>query len=225
MSDFFLDLRDKLRVVDFLADHLEFASSVMRREAEKWIQSYHDGKKVPTDRLAEIARRFAWAIWPARVALKRFFETQGSEEEWRRVLASIRPSTAHLLKRFRVGVRAATLDEVLQHAESDVALREGERIEIGEVRAHLRQDYWRDNKKSLAALVTDSEREVNEYQERLAKLRELALALSRGFQDEIFSKIARFEDRILFEGEVVPLEILDEEIKYYTEQKEISPVD
>lgn len=223
MSDFFLDLRDKPRVIDFLVDDLELAPAKIRPEAEKWIRAYHDNEKVPTDKLADFAKRFAWAIWPARFAMKRYFETEGADEEWRRVLAAVRPSTAHLLKRFGAGIKAATLDDVLKHAEADVALRDGDRVEIEEVRKHLRQDYWREKKKTLAVLMKDGEREAKAYQDRIAKLRDLALAMPRGFQDEIFSKLTRYEDRILFENEVVPLEILDDEVKYYTEQKEISP--
>ncbi len=225
MSDFFLDLRDKPRVIDFFVDNLEFAPAKSKREVEMWIKKYHDNEPVTTDRLADVAKKFGWGMFPARRALKMYFDIEGREEEWRRLLASVRPSTAHLLKRFRAGTRAASLDDVLKHAEADVALREGDRIEIEEVRAHLRQDFWREKKKSLVGLVKDGERQAAEYQKRLAILREIATSLSRGFQDEIFSKLARMEDRILFEGDVVPLEILDEEIKYYTDQKEISPIE
>lgn len=241
MSDFFLDLRDKPRVIDFLVDDLELAPAKVRPEAEKWIRAYHDNEKVPTDKLADFAKRFAWSIWPVRFAMKRYFETEGADEEWRRVLAAVRPSTAHLLKRFGAGIKAASLDDVLKHAEADVALRDGDRVEINEIRKHLRQDYWREKsrhhgkksqeggippkagKKTLAILVKEGEREAKAYHDRIAKLRDLALAMPRGFQDEIFSKLMRYEDRILFENEVVPLEILDDEVKYYTEQKEISP--
>ncbi|MEK7116529.1 MAG: hypothetical protein AAB879_03985 [Patescibacteria group bacterium] len=230
MSDFFLDLRDTPRVIDFFVDHLELAPARVKTEAEKWIKKYHENERVSTDRLADAAKKFGWAIFPARIALKVYFDTDGREEEWQRILSSVRPSTAHLLKRFRVGTNAASLDLTLRHAEADVALREGDRLEIAEVRAHLRQDFWRDasrslGKKTRATLVADGERRAAEYQKRFADLREIASSSSQGFQDEIFSKIARYEDRILFEGEVVPLEILDEEIAYYTDQKEISPVE
>lgn len=225
MSEFFLNLRDKVRVIDFLADHLEYASPKYRTEAERWIHAYEENEKVPTDKLAEAARAFAWAIWPARYAVNRFFATEGIEAEWKKVLASARPSTAHLLKRFRQGTGTQSLDETLAHVEADVAFREGERIEIEELRKHLRQDYWRDKKKTLAILVKEGERLVEGYRERLQKLREVAPDFPRVMQDEIFSKIERYEDRILFEGELVPHEILDGEITYYTEQKEISPLE
>ncbi len=225
MSDLYLDPRDKVRVIDFFADHLEYASPKIRIDAELWIHAYEEGDKVPTDKLADAARKFAWSIWPARYAVNTFFSSEGSEEEWLRVLAIIRSSTAHLLKRFRQGAGATSLDETLNHIESDVAFKEGERREIEEVRAHVRQDHWREHKKTLGILVKEGEHFVEGYHKRLDALREFLPYFPRALQDEIMSKIERYEDRILFEGEVVSPEILDEEIAYYREQKEISPLE
>jgi len=225
MSEFFLDLRDKVRVIDFLADNAEYAAPNIRLDAERWIHAYEEQEKIPTDKLADAARKFAWSIWPARYAVSAYFSSEGSEEEWLRILAAVRPSTAHLLKRFRKGTDAKNLDETLNHIESDVAFHAGERVEIDEVRKHLRQAYWREKKSALHALVKEGERLRDGYRERLDVLREMIPNFPRTAQDEIMSKIERYSDRILFEGEVVPVEILDEEIKYYTDQKEISPLE
>jgi hypothetical protein len=225
MSDLYLNLRDKVRVIDFLAEHLEYATPAVRKEAEQWIQAYEDEEKVHTDKLAEVARSFAWAIWPARYAVNRYFSTDGSEEEWVRVLDSIRPSTAHILKRFRRDTAAKNLDETLTHIESDVAFTDGDRREIAEVREHLRQDAWKTKQDSFEILRKEGERLVQSYRNRLSALRELMVELPRSLQDEVVLKVERYEDRILFEGEAMPLETFDEEIKYYTEQKEISPLD
>lgn len=225
MSDLFLDLRDKVRVIDFLANNLEYATPKIRIDAELWIHAYEEGDKVPTDKLADAARKFAWSIWPARYAVNTYFASEGSEQEWLSVLATVRPSTAHLLKRFRQGTGAISLDETLNHIESDVAFREGERTEIEEVRSHVRQEHWREQKNTLKHLVREGEHLVEEYHKRLDALREFVPDLPRAMQDEIMSKIERNEDRILFEGEVVKPEILDEEIAYYREQKEISPLE
>lgn len=223
MSDFFLDLRDKPHVIDFLADNAEYASPKFRIDAERWTHAYEENEKIPTDKLAEAARKFAWSIWPARYAVSRYFSMEGSEEEWLRVLSAVRPSTAHLLKRFRQGTGAETLDETLNHIESDVAFKEGDRREIEEVRDHLRQEFWREKKNALGILVKEGEHLAKGYRERLDTLRELMPDFPRTMQDEVVSKIEKYQDRILFEGKAVSLEILDEEIKYYIEQKEISP--
>lgn len=225
MTDLHLDLRDRARVVDFLADALEYASAKERADAEKWITAYQDGERVPTDKLAAAARRLAQATWPARYALGRYAAKEGAEDEWKKVLAAIRPSTAHLLKRFRTAAGVATLDEALAHGDADAALRSEERVEIDEVRRLVRQDMWRRHGKSLAVLVKSGQAELKGAMDRIQRLRDLASDLPRGLQDEAFSKIVHYEDRILFGGEIVPLEILDQEIAYYTEQKEINPLE
>lgn len=225
MSDLFLDLRNKIRVIDFLAEHLEYASPAMRKEAEQWIHAYEEAEKIPTDKLANAARNFAWAIWPARYAVNRFFSTDGSEEEWVRVLDAVRPSTAHILKRFRRDAGAKTLDETLNHIEADVAFTDGDRREIAEIREHLRQDAWKEKPTTFAVLVKDGERLVQSFRNRLSALREIMVEMPRSLQDDVAAKIERYEDRILFAGEAVSLETMDQEIQYYTEQKEISPLE
>jgi hypothetical protein len=223
MSDFYLDLKDKLAVIDFFVDHLDYAPPVARVAAEKITRQFEAGDKLPTDRLAEAVRQYARAVYPARFAVKRFFGHEGKEDEWQAILSAVRPSTAHLLKRFRAGVKAQSLDEVLRHAESEVALRAEERIEIAMVRKQLHHGYWRLHHQALGRMVKDGELELKSYLGRFADLRGLAMELPRGLQDEAISKLARYEDRVYFECELVPLEILDEEIKYYIEQKELAP--
>ncbi|MFH1621312.1 MAG: hypothetical protein ABIB04_04490 [Patescibacteria group bacterium] len=225
MSDLFLDLRDKVAVADFIMENLVYVSSGDHGKAEGMVKDMHDGKKVHTDKLAEVARKIAIESLPARYALKYFFQNEGIKEEWERVVKTVRPSTAHLLKRFREAGKLESLDQVLKHAESDVALHDDERIEINEVRKHLREDYWKEHAKNLTQLVKDGQAHLVGYEHRLGKLRDLAIVLPRNLQDEVFSKLTHYEDRIYFEGELVPLEILDEEIKYYVDQKEISPME
>ncbi len=223
MSDLYLNFKDKPRVIDFLVEYLDYAPAKDKAAAEKIIQDYHDGKKLAVEKLADAVRKFATAAWPARFAINRYFAEEGKEVEWERILAAVRPSTAHLLKRSRNGRKDHSLDKVLGQAESEIAFQEAERYEIAEVRKQLRHDYWRDKYKTLGVFVKDGELELQGYIERLDKLRELAVDMPADQQREIFSKIERFEDRILFEGEVVPLQILDEEILYYAEQKELAP--
>jgi hypothetical protein len=225
MHDLFLDLKDAPRVVDFLVEAGAYADFKQREAAEAMVQDYQNGKKIPTVKLAKAARKLALATWSSRTAVDHFFTHEGCEEEWSLVTAAIRPSTAHLLKRFRKGADVKTLDEVLKHEDSDSVLREEERLEIDEVRKHVRHDFWKEKGSTLALLIKDREAELNAYRERFETLRELASALAASLQDEVFSKITHYEDRILYTGEMLPLEILDQEIKYYTEQKEISPLE
>lgn len=223
MLEPFLNLKDASRTIDFLAEFSTYADLKTRQRAEKIVKEYEEGKVLLPEKLAEEAHNLALAAWPARLAVERFFTHEGSEEEWNLVLAALRPSTAHLLRRFRRGINAKSLDAVLGHVESGSALREEERLEIAEVRKQVRQDFWQKKKDTLKILYDDYQRELEGYVKRLKTLRELALASAPTLQDELFSKLEHLEDRILFAGEIVPLEILDEEIAYYTDQKEISP--
>lgn len=225
MSELFLDLRNQPRVVDFLVEAMEYAPAKDRVAAEKLVAKYQEAGHVPTGKLAEEARELAMASFPARFALKRFFSTDGAEEEWKLVNAAIRPSTAHLLQRVRKSSGVSTLDEVLEHADADSALKEEERHEIDEVRSQIRIDYWKSHIKTFAVLVKEGEEELKALRERFEKLRELAAAFPEGMEDEVFSKVEYYEDRILFALETVPQSTLDEEIAYYVEQKVESPFD
>jgi hypothetical protein len=138
---------------------------------------------------------------------------------------SIRPSTAHLLKRLKTASKAKTLDAALADPDAGIALRDEEQLEIAEVRRHVAHDIWKEKKDTLEILVKAGEKELAGYRKRFDALRELGTTLPSSLLNEVFSKLSHYEDRILFAGEVIPLEILDEEIKYYRDQKEISPME
>lgn len=225
MSDLFLDLRDKPRVVDFLVMAGAYAGEKDRKAADALVSAYQDGKHPSIDKLANAARKLAFATWSARYAVVHYVMHEGSDEEWTRIVAAVRPSTAHLMKRFRAGVKAKTLDEVLNHPDVATALHDEEMLEIAEVRTHVREDLWKEKGTTLSLVVKQGAQELAAYRKRLDALRELAAAFPPALQDEIFSKINHYEDRILFAGEVLPLEILNGEVSYYTDQKEITPLD
>ncbi|MBI4138707.1 hypothetical protein HY479_00975 [Candidatus Uhrbacteria bacterium] len=226
MNDvFFLDLRDTPRVVDALVEAIPFADGKLKADAETWVKDYRDGTRLDREKLAAMARKVARATWPARAAVMRHFAHEGADTEWTTLNAAVRPSTAHLIKRVRRAVDAGTIDELLRHAESDTALRDEERLEIAEVRKHVHEDFWKEHGKTLAPTIRDQERVLEGYDKRLDALRETAAVFPPALQDEVFSKINRYEDRILFGLESVPMEILDKEVQYYKEQKEISPLE
>lgn len=221
----FLDLRDKPRVIDFLVENLSFVDSKDRKAAEEAIKTYQAGERVPTDSLAEIARKLALASWSDRCALKAYVEGEGAASEWEGVLAAVRPSTAHLVTRFRQKTKVATLTKLLQHPDVDSVLRDEEVQEILHIRSQVQQDIWKKQHKAVSAFIKEFDQDLEEYVKRMRALRDLAAVLPFMLQDEVFSKLKHYEDRIMFAGEEVSLEILDEEIKYYTDQKEISPLE
>ncbi|MBU1348484.1 hypothetical protein KJ781_00230 [Patescibacteria group bacterium] len=226
MPVLFLDLSDAPRVIDFLVMASAYAGKKERLEAERFVKGHHDGNDPPTEDLAAAARTLAIVTWPARHAVRYYLSHEGSEEEWKRVTAMVRPSTKVLMNRFRKGVGAKTLDEVLQHEDVGTALREDdEMFEVTHVRDQVAEDVWKEKHEALGLLVKDGVRGMEAYRERFRRLRDLAESLPVAAQDEVLSKMRHFEDRILFKGEQVPLEILDGEIAFYTEEKEIAPTD
>ncbi|MBP9869112.1 hypothetical protein KBC59_00950 [Patescibacteria group bacterium] len=225
MSDLFLDLQSPSRVVDFLVSAAPYASKMDQAAAEKLITAYEDGKGIPMKSMSKSARELAEATWPARYAIHRFFSEEGRETEWKRLTESLRPSTAHLLKRLHSSLGDISIDEALKDSDADMALGDEGRMEVEGVRRHLREDYFREHAKNLAIFVKEGQTLRTGYNDRLERMRELAVGFSESMQGELLSKLARFEDRVWFEGEAVPFEILDKELEYYVEQKELSPVD
>ena len=127
MSSFFLDLNDRTRVVDFLAEVLPYlpSDSLVRTRAEAVMSEMANGKKVSKEALADLAKTVGRATYVPRVAVRRYVtDGAGAEEEWRRVAAAVRGSTRHLLERFRAGVGGTSLEAILAHEESHTALRE-----------------------------------------------------------------------------------------------------
>lgn len=225
MSDYFIDLKDKPRVVDFMVDTAAYADDEARVEAAEWAKKYQDGEHVATDKLAAAAKKLAEATWPARYAIHIYSSKENPKDEWDRVTAAIRQSTAHLLKRLKTASKAKTLDQALAHSDAGIAFRDEEQMEIAEVRRHVAHDIWKEKKDTLDVLVKAGEKELAGYHKRFDALRELGTTLPSSMLNEVFSKLSHYEDRILFAGEVIPMEILDDEIKYYKEQKEISPME
>ncbi|MCI0479269.1 hypothetical protein L0Y59_01875, partial [Candidatus Uhrbacteria bacterium] len=99
MSEFYLDLSDAPRVVDFLAMASAYAGKKHRSEADRLVKAYQEGQDVPLQELADAARHLALATWPARRAVRDYVTHEGTEEEWRRVTAAVRPSTRLLMNR------------------------------------------------------------------------------------------------------------------------------
>lgn len=225
MSTLHLDLHDKARVVDFIAEYSEYSAVDERAMAQELAKAYADGQKVATNALAQATRKLAISAWPARYAIDAYFAEKGADEEWERVLSAIRPSTAHLLKRFRQGTDAASLDEVLNHEDAHTVIKEEESLEISEIRRYVRIQFWQQEQKKMESFLKEGKKLMDAYAERLGRLRELAVELPSSLQNDVFAKLTHYEDKILYAGEVVPLEILDQEVQYYKEQKEISPME
>jgi hypothetical protein len=221
MEDIYLDLSDKTEIVNFLSKWISFSAAKMKSHADSYITDYDDGKDLEETGLANFVSEFARSVYPVRYALDKFFNEAGAMEEWVRVEKAVRRSTAHLLNRFRKMSDAKSLDELLNHDDFDMSFGDEERMEIEQVRHHVREDYWAMNKNSLQSIVDEGEMVLKEFEEIISKLRDCASALPTLLQEELYSKITRFEDRVLYDGQVMSAKVLEEELAYYKDQQEL----
>ena len=222
MSDLVLDLRNHPRVIDFLQEGIPYADGPEGEAAAKLAQVYDDGGKLSTSTLADAARKLGKAIWPARQALRRWIKQEASEHEWTQLKAALRPSTSHIVSRLHKVLEVKHLDELLAHPDSDIALRLEDREEIRHIREHIFLDAWKKHREHLRIYIEEAQAELRGYLRRFDMLRDLATELP-SFASEILSKIEHYEDRVFFQFETLSMEMLDDEIRYYTDQKEITP--
>lgn len=222
MPGLFLDLYDRERVMDFIAEHLAYLPEKAAQAWEARLEKLERGEeRLSTDELADAARQVGRDSWAARRALDAFIETQnGCDEEWRHVVGAVSAGTAHLLERFRHGTACSSLDDVLGHDESASAFRELERLEIAHVRQQVRAALWRAQAKALAARRTKAAARLEEIRKRLEALRALAAEMP-WMQTEMLSKLERFEDDVYFAGHDMDPARLDEEVAYYRQEKEL----
>lgn len=222
MPGFFLDLRDRARTLDFIAAHVAYLPETDGHRVEERMEKIERGEETPSiEELADMVRQVGRNTWAARRAVDAYIATQnGCDEEWRQVVAAVSGGTAHLLERFRHGTKCTSLDETLNHDESASAFRELERMEIAHVREQVREALWREKRKTLTARVKEAQTRLADIQRRFEILRTLAAEMP-WMQSELLSKLERFEDDVYFAGHDMNPEVLDEEIKYYREEKEL----
>lgn len=211
-------------MVDFLADWAGFASPEMKSKAEAMIQAYDDGEEPDKTVLAELVIALAKQIWPIRFALGRFFGEEGALIEWDMVEKAVRRSTAHLMERFKRSTGCRSLDEMFKHEDFDQAFRQEEKDEIESLRHHLLESYWASHPSSLQPLIEEGRSLLTSYEKRLEELKKIADGWPSLLAEELLAKVKSLEDRIYFKGEVIPFEIVDGELAYYREQKEL-PID
>lgn len=219
MEDVFLNFNNKTKLVDFLSEWSGLASKELKLKADNIVRDYDDGKVEDSVPMMLIAKAVAMEIWPIRFALNRFFEQEGALIELDKIEHSVRKSTAHLIERFRRNSGCKSIGEILAHADFDMSFREEERGEIDQVRHHIREEYWKSHTKNLEKLVEEGKQLLENFQDKIESLRLIAEGLPALLQEELYSKVSRFEEECYFKGQVVSSEILDQELAYYKEQE------
>jgi hypothetical protein len=225
MSDLFLDLRDRAQALRFVVETKEYLPPKERERADDLCERVDRGERIETRGIADMARLIGRDTWVARRALAQYVETPaGCAEEWRRVTHAVSASTGHIMERFKHGTTCAALHAVLAHEDSDSAFRDVERIEIREVHRHVLPQLYHEQQKELKTFQVKAEKELKEITKRIKLLRDLAFE-SPWIQDEILSKIERWEDQLYFRGRPIPTELLDQELAFYREEKAIPSID
>ena len=216
-----MDLNDQKELINFLSKWEDFASGKIKSCADSFITDYDDGKKLDLVELQNFTKEFAREVYPARYALKQFFNDHGAGVEWRMTEKALRRSTAHLMERFRSLPDVQTIDDLFDHEDFEMSFTEEDKAEMEQVRHHIWEDYWNNNKATLQSYVDEGEAELEKFEKLISKLRERAGELPTLLQEELYSKITRYEDRVLYYGENLGEDILEQELKYYANQSEI----
>lgn len=223
MSERHLNLRDATAVADFMETVIEFLPEADRATYAKTIQDVRDGRPPPGERLAEMAKNIGAITWPARQAFGHFLQHVGSELEWEAVFAAVRPTTALLLQKIRESVDAKNLDQVLASDDASYAIHPEQEIEINMVREEVRLTLWTEHRDNLTPMIQEERIELEAIKKRLKSLKDQAMHMKGSEQDLLLRKIESFEDRIYFGGEIIPLEVLETELKFDVEDVALPP--
>jgi hypothetical protein len=216
----YLNLHDLTATADFMESVIDFLPEKDRKPYQQLIDRVHEGMSVSAERLAEAAKNIGAVTWAARRALGHFIATVGAELEWEAMLEQARPATALLLKRLRRSAGTTTLDETLKCTDAQYAIGPDQEIEISMLRDEMRYHIWESHREALEPMIEEMVVELEAIKKRLKRLREQAAKSDAVTRDRLLDTLARFEDRLYFGGETIPLESLDAEIKYDAEDSE-----
>lgn len=209
-------------LTDFVASAVEFLPSGERKSYDALLEDIADQKPLTEERVAEAALTLAIATWPARQALSRYLKTDGAAVEWERLCGAVRHSTAAILKKLQKSQDGAPVDEALSTADAATLIKEDEETEIGFVRDRVRLEIWQAKKKELDPIMKETEKELQEIQKRFDTLRDTAFRSPRD-TESMLQKLETYEDKVLFKGETISLEILDQDIAFAIENVELPP--
>ncbi|MCE9585776.1 hypothetical protein K8R04_00450 [Candidatus Uhrbacteria bacterium] len=216
----YLNLHDMTAVADFMESVIDFLPEKDRKPYQQLIDQVHAGEHVPRERLAEAAKNIGAVTWSARRALEHFIATVGAELEWEAMLEQARPATALLLKRLRRSGNTSTLDETLKITDAQYAIGPDQEVEISMLRDEVRYHIWESHHEALGPMIEETQVELEAIKKRLKRLREQAAKSDAATRNRLLDTLDRFEDKLYYGGELIPLESLDEEIRLDAEESE-----
>lgn len=216
----YLNLHDVIAVADFMESVIDFLPEKDRKPYQQLIDAVHAKEHISRERLAEAAKNIGAVTWSARRALGHFIATVGSELEWEAMLEQARPATALLLKRLRQSAGTTTLDETLKTTDAQYAIGPDQEVEITMLRDEVRYHLWESHHEALGPMIEEIAVELGAIKKRLKKLREQATKSDPATRDRLLDTLESFEDKLYFGGELIPLELLDAEIRLDAEESE-----
>lgn len=207
----FLNTQDRAELLDFMDAIAEYLPADEYERATQILDEKSGAEPLSQAELAGRVLQQAVLSWPARRAVQRYVEADGAEVEWERLLETVRPTTAFLLKRLQERTGTRTLSQILALPDIASALQGEERTELELVRPEIWVELWQAQPEELALHTKEANKELEMMHQRLQKLEQFSA--QSGKQEALAKKIREFQDRIYFGGESIPLEQLDEELR------------
>ncbi len=205
---------------DVLRACIPFLKLPERKRAELALAAFDQGKS-SVDDVVSSALLAARCAWSARQAVRRMFQKE-ADQEFELITNTLRPSSAHLLKRLRQSI-PGTLDDVLTHTDTSIAFGADDLQEIQEIRTHVQEHAYTTDPKKFAVEMKQCERERNALEEKLDDWRDLGNLMRGSLQDQALSRLNHVTEQWLLFDHIPTLETLTQEIQYVREQKELNP--
>lgn len=206
-------------MLDFLDQYLPLVPEGEASAFHVLIHEASQGKSVPLNRLRTSARALATWVFAPRVALKAFTKTNvGIKAEWDLLLEHARPATVFLLARLQAQHPDVSVGEALSSTDAAYLIHDEQEMELKALCPEILILLWQAHKKTLQKEVDKGQNILKDLERRLRILRLQASQMDEENREQGFARIDRFEDRIYFGAEVLPLEMLDQEIAANEEQ-------
>lgn len=211
----YLSLRDPEAIADFIESVIEYLPEKERGEYETLEKAILAQEPVDPQELQARILALGKRTWIPRRAVDLYTKTiLGARREWQKLEESLRPATLFLISRVRRNTSAMTLEEALRTGEADYALDDDERVEIQLLQLEIRIELWLEDQSELSSFLTDAKEECEALEKRL----DAAKTMIEGMEDRKtrIEAEARHEDlteRIFFLGEVIPVDLLDHELR------------
>jgi hypothetical protein len=222
---FFLHTKNLHAVADFMESVLEFLPASGRQPYQEMIGHIREHQYPPREKTIPLAYQIGRTTWPARRALNRYLETSdGAQEEWNRLFERCRAKTAAALKKLKSSANSPSLEHALDQSDASLLIDSDMELELSLLRPQIRLMLWQEHQKALVPFLKEAEQELQDIDTRLQQMKEEA-ARSRTGREFIQAKILAFEDRIYFGGESLPIDMLDSELQFEREEREMPTVE